>query len=153
MTPTMLAGPDIQINASNLGDPLAGLGLISNGTGAGKGIGPDKGNGIGPGEDNGYGGRVYKPGVGGVSQPIAISKPEPEYSDEARRAKHQGEVLIQIVVDETGHPKNLRVLRGLGLGLDDKALEAVAKWLFKPALKDGKPVPVTSTVAVTFRLL
>ena len=153
MTSTILSGPDIQINANNLGNPLGTIGIPGLGTGPGKGIGPNKGDGVGPSPDKGTGGgTVYKP-VGGISQPIALYKPEPEYSEEARKARQQGEILIQLVVDEAGRPKNLQVLKGLGLGLDEKAIEAVLKWTFKPAMKDGKPVPVFATVAVTFRLL
>ncbi len=95
---------------------------------------------------------AYKIG-GGVSPPKLLSKVEPEYSAEAHRAKLQGIVQIEIVVDEHGIPKDLRVKRGLGLGLDQKALEAVAKWRFQPGTKDGKPVPVFATVQVNFRLL
>ncbi|MEP7355325.1 MAG: energy transducer TonB, partial [Acidobacteriota bacterium] len=153
MAATIANAPDIQINATNFGDPSARVGVPSNGTGDHGGIGPGDGPGIGPGKNGGYGGDVYRPGIGGVSAPIAITKPEPEYSEEGRKAKQQGEVLIQFVVDETGHARNLRVLKGLGLGLDEKAKDAVARWLFKPGLKDGKPVPVIATVAVTFRLL
>lgn len=90
---------------------------------------------------------------GGVSQPKLIHKVEPEYSGEAHRAKLQGIVQIELVVDEHGVPKDLKIKRGLGLGLDEKALEAVAKWRFQPGTKDGKPVPVIATVEVNFRLL
>ncbi len=102
--------------------------------------------------DGGFGGGAYKVG-GGVSQPQLISKIEPEYSEEARKAKWQGSVEMQIVVDEHGMPKEMKVTRALGRGLDQKALEAVAKWRFKPGMKDGKPVPVIATVQVNFRLL
>jgi len=153
MTPTIVDGPNIQIDANNFGDPLAHAGIPSLGIGGRGGIGPGDGPGFGPGKDGGTGGKVYKPGVAGVTQPIAISKPEPEYAEEARKTKQQGEVLIQFIVDEAGHPRDLHILRGLGLGLDEKAMEAVAKWIFKPGMKDGKPVPVTATAAVTFRLL
>jgi TonB family protein len=84
---------------------------------------------------------------------MLLSKVEPEYSEEARKAKWQGTVELQIVVDEHGVPKEMRVTRALGLGLDQKALEAVAKWRFKPGMRDGKPVPVIATVQVNFRLL
>ncbi|MEP7355324.1 MAG: energy transducer TonB [Acidobacteriota bacterium] len=152
MPATIVAGPDIQISANNLGDPFAGVGLPSNGTGVGNGIGPGKGNGVGPGSGGGFGGGALRIG-GGVSSPVPILRPEPEYSEEARKAKHQGEVQIQLVVDETGHPQEMKVIKKLGLGLDEKALEAVSKWTFKPGMKDGKPVRVIATVAVTFRLL
>ena len=82
-----------------------------------------------------------------------LSKVEPEYSEEARKAKWQGTVVLQIVVDEHGLPKDMKVMRQLGLGLDQKAMEAVGKWRFKPGMKDGKPVPVIATIEVNFRLL
>jgi TonB family protein len=78
---------------------------------------------------------------------------EPEYSDEARKAKFQGTVLIDIVVDEKGNPRDFRIVRPLGLGLDEKAIEAVQKWRFRPGVKDGKPVPVFARIEVNFRLL
>jgi periplasmic protein TonB len=90
---------------------------------------------------------------GGVSAPSMLSKVEPEYSEEARKAKWQGSVVHSVIVDEFGHPKNIRVLRSLGLGLDQKAIEAVSQWRFKPGLKVSKPVPVIATIEVNFRLL
>ena len=74
------------------------------------------------------------------------STPEAEFSDEARRAKYQGVCLISLIVDAQGNPQNPRVIRALGMGLDEKALEAVRKYKFKPAMKDGRtPVPVMIT--------
>ena len=78
---------------------------------------------------------------------------EPEYSEEARKAKYQGTVLLYVEVDPSGKATNMRVLRSLGLGLDEKAMEAVKKWKFKPGYKDGKPVTVAATIEVNFRLL
>jgi periplasmic protein TonB len=145
--------PDMpNIDANNIGNPLAGVGAPSTGNGIGLGIGPGKGNGVGPGSGGGTGDGVFRPG-GGVSNPVAISKPEPEYSEEARKAKHQGEVWLSVVVDEKGNPGEIKVTRKLGLGLDEKAIDAVGKWRFKPGIKDGKPVKVRVTVAVSFHLL
>ena len=153
MPVTIIADTDLpNINAANFGDPLAGLGIPSTGNGIGTGIGPGKGPGVGPGSGGGFGGGAYRPG-GGVSLPEALVKPEPEYSEEARKAKYQGSVTLQIVVDEKGNVKDIRVVKKLGLGLDEKAIEAVAKWRFKPGMKDGKPVAVIATVEVSFRLL
>ncbi len=161
MTPTIVSDVPIpNIDALNYGDTLSKLGVPSNGTGigggigtgSGGGVGSGRGPGVGPGSGGGFGGGAYKIG-GGVSQPLLISKVEPEYSEEARKAKWQGTVEMQIVVDEHGMPKEMKVTRALGLGLDQKALEAVAKWRFKPGMKDGKPVPVIATVQVNFRLL
>jgi TonB family protein len=163
MEPTLIIQPDAQIpnvNLPNFGDPLAKLGPPSNGpgsgsgigTGSGGGVGSGRGGGFGPGEGGGIGGGVYRIG-GGVSAPTLIYKIEPEYSEEARKAKHQGTVVLYIVVDEKGMPQNLRVIRPIGLGLDEKAIEAVQKWRFKPGLKDGRPVAVAATIEVNFRLL
>jgi TonB family protein len=90
---------------------------------------------------------------GGTSAPSLIFKVEPEYSEEARKAKLQGSVLLSLVVDGTGKPGRMQILRALGLGLEQKALEAVAQWRFRPGVKDGKPVTVQATVEVNFRLL
>jgi periplasmic protein TonB len=163
MDASILAPPDAnlpQINMPNYGDPLGKLGPASNGTGSGGGIGSGhgggvgsgNGGGVGPGSGGGFGDGVYRAG-NGVSQPSLISKVEPEYSEEARKAKHQGVVVLQIVVDAKGNAVNARVVRSLGLGLDEKAIEAVQKWKFKPGFKDGKPVAVAATVEVNFRLL
>ncbi len=107
---------------------------------------------MGRGFGGGFGGGAYRIG-GGVSAPSVLSKVEPEYSEEARKAKWQGTVVLQLVVDDQGRPQNLKILRSLGLGLDQKAVEAVSHWRFKPGLKDGKPVPVFATIEVNFRLL
>ncbi len=163
MEPTIIAQPDAQlpkVDMNQYGDPLAKLGLPSNGPGANGGIGIGKGGGVGsgsgagfgPGSGGGVGGGVYRIG-GGVSKPEVISKVEPEYSEEARKAKFQGVVLLDIIVDEKGNPRDVRVARALGLGLDQKAIEAVQKWRFKPGMKDGRPVAVTARIEVNFRLL
>jgi protein TonB len=163
MEPTLIGPENVKLPDVNLpqyGDPLAKVGPPSNGpgsgggigSGSGGGIGPGKGPGYGPGEGGGFGGGVYRVG-GGVSQPVPIFKVEPEYSEEARKAKFSGVCVLQIVVDERGMPTQFKVIRPLGLGLDEKAIEAVQKWRFKPALKDGHPVAVLATVEVNFRLL
>ncbi|MEO8659950.1 MAG: energy transducer TonB [Bryobacteraceae bacterium] len=163
MEPTIIGPPDVKlpnVNMAQYGDPFAKVGPPSNGTGTGGGIGSGSGGGVGsgrgggfgPGEGGGFGGGVYRIG-GGVSAPVPIFKVEPEYSEEARKAKFQGTVLLSIVVDETGKTRDIKVLRTLGLGLDEKAIEAVMKWRFRPAYKDGKPVPVAANVEVNFRLL
>ena len=84
---------------------------------------------------------------------MPIFSPEPEYSEEARKAKFQGTVRLSLVVDEHGLPTQIKVITPLGLGLDAKAIEAVQKWKFKPGIKDGKPVAVQASVEVNFRLL
>lgn len=163
MEPTLVIQPDANIpklNTDLLGDPLAKSGIPSNGPGSGAGIGTGSGGGVGsgsgagfgPGHGGGMGGGAYRIG-GGVSPPTVIYKVEPEYSEEARKAKFQGTVVLFIVVDEHGNPRDLKVIRPLGLGLDQKAIEAVEKWRFNPGKKDGKPVAVQATIEVNFRLL
>lgn len=163
MEPTLIMPPDTplpNVNLPNYGDPFARLGPPSSGpgsgggigTGSGGGVGPGRGGGYGPGEGGGIGGGVYRVG-GGVSAPVPLYKVEPEYSEEARKAKYQGTVILSIVIDEQGRPRDIRVIRPLGLGLDEKAIEAVSKWRFRPGYKDGKPVAVQAQVEVNFRLL
>jgi TonB family protein len=143
--------PSIQANnqANNYGDPLSKLGTASNGIGSGGGIAA--GSGPGSGSGGGFGGGASRIG-GGVSAPVPIYQPEPEYTKEARKAKLQGSVLLSLTVDETGKAQAIKVTKSLGLGLDQKAIECVQKWWFKPAMKDGKPVPVMASVEVEFRL-
>jgi TonB family protein len=137
----------------------ANVTLASNGSGGGGGMGSGYGGGLGSGNGNGYGpgsggntgGGLYRIG-GGVSAPVPIFTPEAEFSDEARRAKYQGVCLISLIVNANGDPVNPRVVRPLGMGLDEKALEAVRKYKFKPAMKEGKPVPVMMSIEVNFRL-
>jgi TonB family protein len=93
------------------------------------------------------------PPAPGVKPPQLIMKFEPEYSEEARKAKYQGNVLLYVEIDTTGAVTDARVVRSLGLGLDEKAMEAVRKWKFKPASQDGQPIASHSEVEVTFRLL
>lgn len=163
MEPTLIIQPDANIpkvDMDVLGDPLSKFGIASNGFGSGGGIGTGRGGGVGPGSGPGFGpghggsigGGAYRIG-GGVSAPIVLYKIEPEYSEEARMAKFQGTVLLVVVVDERGNPRDLRVIRSAGLGLDEKALEAVQQWKFIPGKKDGRPVAVQATVEVNFRLL
>jgi TonB family protein len=96
-------------------------------------------------------GKIYRPG-GEVSIPKLIYAATPSYSEAARKAKLEGIVILKLVVDEDGNPQNVRVVRPLGMGLDEKAVEAVRRYRFNPALKDGVPVPVEINVEVNFRL-
>ncbi len=163
MEPTIIAPPNVplpNVNMNVWGDPLAKVGPPSNGpgsgggigSGSGGGVGSGKGGGFGPGEGGGVGGGVFRVG-GGVTAPALLYKVEPEYSEEARKAKYQGTVVLYVEVDPSGKARNLRVVRSLGLGLDEKAIEAVNKWKFRPGYKDGKPVTVAATIEVNFRLL
>lgn len=162
--PTIVIPPQVKLaqnNMPNLGDPLSHLpsGPPSNGTGSGGGIGSGSGGGVGSGEGPGFGpgrgggtgGGVFRVG-GGVSAPRAIYSPDPEYSEEARKAKYQGVCVLWLVVGADGRPQQVRVTRSLGLGLDEKAIEAVKTWKFEPAQKDGHPVSVQINVEVSFRL-
>jgi TonB family protein len=140
------------------GDPQAqflklsagpGIEGIATGTGFGDGAGSGAGSGYG---SRGYGGGAF--GMGDVSQrPVLIYKVEPDYTDQARKARYQGTVLLRLVIDERGEPKEIRVIRTLGLGLDEKAVEAVYHWRFRPGLKDGRAVAVDANVEVSFHFL
>jgi TonB family protein len=161
--PTVVVPPDIVLPSNNLptlGDPMSNvLGSPSNGpgpgggigSGSGGGVGSGEGPGVGPGHGGGIGGGVFRVG-GGVSSPRPIFTPDPEYSEEARKARYQGTCILWLVVDRDGKPRDIRVMQSLGLGLDEKAIEAVKLWRFEPAKKDGKPVAVQVNVEVTFRL-
>jgi len=161
--PTIVVPPEIKLqqpNMPDLGDPMSHVpSIASNGTGYGSGIGSGNGGGVGSGEGPGFGpghgggtgGGAFRVG-GGVSAPKAIYSPDPEYSEEARKAKYQGTCVLWLVVGPDGRARDIRVARTLGLGLDEKAMEAVKTWKFEPAMKDGKPVAVQINVEVTFRL-
>jgi len=145
---------------SQIGNPLSAvLQPLSDGTGSGGGIGSGSGGGIGtgqgpgvgPGHGGGIGGGAYRVG-GGVSAPHPIYDPDPEYSEQARQAKYQGAVVLWVVVGPDGRPRDIRVQRSLGMGLDEKAIEAVKQWRFEPAMKNGQPVPVQVNIEVNFRL-
>jgi TonB family protein len=158
ITPTITAQAPV-IVADQYGDPLSkllassgGPGANGLGAGSGGGVGSGSGDGFGPGSGGGMGGGIFRIG-GDVSAPVLISKVEPEYSEEARKAKHSGMVLLSVVVDDQGVPRDIKVVRPLGLGLDEKAIEAVARWRFRPAFRNGRPVAVTANVEVNFRLL
>jgi len=121
------------------------------GSGSGGGVGVGRGAGVGAGSGGGMGGGVFKVG-GGISAPQPVSTPDPDYTEEARRAKTQGTCTLWLIVDSAGHPRDIRVVHGLGYGLDAKAMEAVQQWRFDPALKDGKPVSVQINIEVEFKL-
>jgi periplasmic protein TonB len=163
-TPTVVMPEPIRIpdapNLPDLGIPqsqqvaLASQGSGTNsgfGTGSGGGIGQGRGTGIGPGAGGGFGGGLLHVG-GGVSAPILIYDPDPEFSDEARRAKYQGICVVGLIVDAQGNPQDVKIVRPLGMGLDEKALAAVRQYKFKPALYKGHPVAVVIDVEVNFRI-
>ena len=155
--PTIIVAPDVQLVQGNqMGDPLSKiLGPPSNGPGHGGGIGDGCCGGVGPGKGPGFGpgpGGVRLAGRNGVTVPRVVYDPDPEYSDPARKAKLQGSVVLWVVVGPDGRPRDVRVQRALGLGLDEKALEAVKNWRFEPATLDGQAVAVQVNVEVNFRL-
>jgi periplasmic protein TonB len=144
-----------KILADQYGDPLSASGVLSAGPGTrGIGSGPE---GFGKGPGPGYGAGEPGTNVYGWNQvstrPTLLLKVEPEYSEQARQSKFQGTVLLRVVIDEKGFPREIGVTRPLGLGLDEKAMEAVRRWRFKPATRDGKPVAMEAVVEVNFRLL
>jgi periplasmic protein TonB len=158
MSPSIIAPPDTplpQSDLNNWGDPLAKLMNGSGGPGPGPGMGNGgPGGGIGSTGGNSYGDSVgvYHAG-GSVSAPSVVFQVEPEYSEEARKAKYGGIVMLSVIVDAEGYPRDIRVVKSLGMGLDEKAAEAVRKWKFRAGRKDGKPVNVRAQIQVDFRLL
>jgi protein TonB len=163
MEPTLVMASEIVLPAIDLpqyGDPNGVSGPPSGGRGSAGGIGDGYGGGVGDSHGPGYG---PGPGGGGVSggggftgsvtQPVLLWKIEPEYTDEARRAKIQGTVVLHIEVDTRGQAQNITVRQSLGLGLDERAVEAVRRWRFRPGYRDGKPWVAAAMVQVNFRLL
>jgi len=150
------APPEMNPATVSIGLP-DGMGNLSAGPGGpfgiGRGNGGAPGNGSGDHRGDGDEDGVYAAGVHGVSLPVPLHTVEPEYSEAGRKARLSGSVLVVAEIDTGGRPRNVRILRGMGLGLDEKALDAVAQWLFKPGTKDGKPVPVRATFEINFRLL
>jgi protein TonB len=159
--PTLVGTPQIVAALPNIpyGDPNGVSGPPSNGRGKnggigdgdGGGLGDHKGPGYGDGDDVGVSGQAHI--LGSIVAPILLTKIDPEYSDEARRARVQGIVMLHIDVDAHGRPQNIKVVQGLGLGLDQRAVDAVRQWKFKPGTSNGKPAVTSAEVQVTFRLL
>jgi protein TonB len=156
MDPSLLGPPDLKIaspNMPNFGDPLAKSVTDSLGNGDGTGIGSGSGGGLGPGEGGGTGGGMFRAGVNGVGSPVCIYCPQPEYSDEARKAKYQGTVLLDVTVTADGRVVSPVVIKGPGLGLEEKALAQVKNWKMRPAVgPSGKPVNCRVQIEVTFHL-
>lgn len=121
------------------------------GTGKGTGLGEGTGAGVGEGEGGGEGGGPYRPGSG-VQPPRLLSEIKPDYTEEARRRGLEGEVVLEIVVRQDGRVGDVRVLKGLGAGLDQQAIQAVRRWTFAAATRKGRPVDVIVEVAVEFTL-
>ena len=159
--------PDVPIQTLGASD-LTTMGLIeagaeslSHGSGDGGGVGdrrgtgagPGDGGGIGPGSGGNIGDGIYQPGSG-VTMPVPVHQEKPQYTIEAMRARIEGAVVIECVVQPTGMCAQLRVLRSLDsrLGLDQQALRAAAAWRFSPGTRLGKPVAVLVTIQLGFNI-
>ena len=174
--PSLPVAPTIQVNPSMIppqnpnlpiGLPTGVVGPASDGPGSGGGIGSGKGGGIGsgdgtglgPGHGKGTGGGDYSEGGGdGDSSPLTakvqiLTKPRPDYTEEARKNKITGSVIVEAVFRADGKVSGPRVVRGLGYGLDEKAIEAVMRIQFRPAERSGRPVDLRQKISVTFSLL
>ena len=154
---TVMVAPEIKLpQGGQYGDPLAKFSsILSNGTGGPGGIGIGCCNGVGPSNGPGVGpgpGGIYIAGARGVTVPRPIYSPEPAFSDEARKEKAQGMVVLLLVVAADGRTRDIRVRVGLGMGLDENAIEAVRTWKFIPAMLNGKPVDSQIEVEVNFHL-
>ena len=121
------------------------------GTGAGAGIGEGEGDGLGPGSGGGTGGGPYRPGSG-IEPPSVLHEVKADYTEDARIRQVEGEVVLEVVVRRDGSVGDVKVLRGLGNGLNDRAVQAVRQWRFSPARRKGTPVDVIVQVAVEFKL-
>lgn len=156
MTPTVLGNPAINMpnmNLPNWGDPLSKQAGDSMGEGHGNGVGNGNGNGVGPGQGWNTGGGYPNAGTGGFGTPVCLYCPRADYSDEAMKVKVQGVVELLAVVTADGRVTDIHVAKGLGFGLDEKAVEAVRTWRLRPALgPDGKPAAVREIVEVAFQL-
>jgi len=157
---TVMVPPQVKMNyQGQIGSLTSVLTVPSNGTGYGSGVGESccggvgsgNGRGVGPGDTAGIGGGIFQVG-GGVAPPRIKYQTEPEFSEEARKAKHQGTVVVRATVGPDGKIHQPHVVRSLGLGLDEKAIESVNQWLFEPAVKDGRKVAVYVDIEVNFRL-
>ena len=123
------------------------------GTGTGTGVGPGNGSGLGPGSGGGTGGGVYRPG-NGVTLPRVLREVKPQYTSDAMRAKVQGTVLLECIVQKDGSVGDVQVIRSLdsNFGLDQQAVIAAKAWRFAPGTRLGEPVPVQITIELTFTL-
>ena len=153
---TVMVAPDVKFPVgSHIGDPSSPFSKwLSDGPGGPGGMGDGCCGGIGPdsGPYVGEGTPGVHPGRNGVTMPEAIYSPEPSFSDEARKAKFQGIVMLMVVVGKDGRPYNIRVRQSLGMGLDEQAIEAVRNWRFRPATFHGQPVATQIAVQVDFHL-
>lgn len=162
VSPTLLdLNPPKIEPAFQYGNPLAqtwhpspgpGFGGIGSGGSPSAGVSGDLADAVHRGGSLGWGRAVYR--TSELSKvPILVYKVEPDYSDEARQARCHGTVVLGVIIDELGQPKHIRVLKPLGLGLDERAVQAVERWRFSPGIRDGRPVCVAANVEVNFQLL
>jgi len=121
------------------------------GTGVGSGAGEGDGSGVGPGTGGGFGGGPYRPGSG-ITPPRVLREVKADYTEEARRRAVTGEVVMEVVVLRDGSVGNVRLLQGLGLGLDERAMAAARQWRFTPAERQGIPVDVIVEIGMEFKL-
>jgi protein TonB len=164
MAPTLIFTTEVKaspVDLLTLGDPHGRPRPPSDGTGRGGGIGDGDGTGVGsgkgpgagPGEGGDTGGGRLAHMSGAITAPVVLFQVEPEFSEDARKAKLQGVVMLYGEVDTNGRLRNIHVTRSLGLGLDERAIEAVKQWRFRPAYRDGKPVTAAAAIEVNFHLL
>jgi periplasmic protein TonB len=152
--PSVVVQPDLKMadNAMpNIGMPNSTVKGFSLGRGNGGGLGDGSGNGMGPGTGGNVGDGAMRVG-GSVSAPKLVLQVDPEFSEEARRSKFSGNVYVLAVVDERGNVSSARVERGVGMGLDEKAVEAVKQYKFKPGMQNGKPVKTEVEINVDFKI-
>jgi len=166
--PTLIVEPTVvapqlallrRLDLLSIGDPNGISGPPSSGPGTAGGIGAGNGrgdgNGDGPGAINGSGGGCcdgpYRAG-GGVTAPTVLYRVEPEYSEEARKARYQGTVVLEALIRKDGSVDVVQLVRRLGFGLDENAIRALKEWRFRPAMKNGIPVDFTLNVEVRFNL-
>jgi len=162
---SLIGPPDLQFlspNLSTAGNPMAKMINDSGGPGDGGGMGDGEGTGMGsghgpgfgPGGNGGWGGGLFRAGSNGVGFPTCVYCPDAKYPEEARKAKFQGVVQLQVIVLPDGRAADIQVVRGPGLGLDEQAVAAVQTWRFKPALGPNRvPVATQIIIEVQFRLL
>ncbi len=154
---TVMVAPEVPLpHGGQIGDPNSQfVKVLSNGPGGRGGIGMSCCDGVGPSTGPGAGdgpAGIYPLGTKGMSFPQAIFSPEPSFSEEARKVKGQGIVLLLLVVGTDGNPYDIRIKQSLGMGLDEKAMEAVKHWRFRPAMLSGQPVATQIAVQVDFHL-
>ncbi|MEO8127027.1 MAG: energy transducer TonB [Bryobacteraceae bacterium] len=147
-----LETPPSPLTLVQFGDPNGKPGPPSGGRGL-NGIGDGLTGGLGDGAGPGGGGSYEALPNGPTTGPVPIYNPDPEFSEEARKAKLQGQVILEVVVDTDGRARLIRIRSGLGLGLDEKAIQAVETWRFKPGRRNGRAIAVPATIYINFRLL